>query len=62
MIPKLTVFQREKLRKMIENDAVEFAIGRVENDEIDKINILNASFKSMHFALSDLNTFLITYS
>ncbi|MBK6563845.1 MAG: ribonuclease HII [Saprospiraceae bacterium] len=54
---KLTVFQREKLRKMIENDAVEFAIGRVENDEIDKINILNASFKSMHFALSDLNTF-----
>ncbi len=54
---KLTALQREKLRKMIECDAVEYSIGRVENDEIDKINILNASFKSMHLALSKLNAF-----
>ncbi len=45
---------RYKLRKVIEKKAIAFAVGVVDNDEIDSINILNASFKAMHFALEKL--------
>jgi ribonuclease HII len=45
---------RYKLRKVIEKKAVAFAVGIVDNDEIDSINILNASFKAMHLALDKL--------
>ncbi|HEY0433628.1 MAG TPA: ribonuclease HII [Chitinophagaceae bacterium] len=45
---------RYKLRKVIEKKAVAFAVGIVDNDEIDHINILNASFKAMHLALDQL--------
>jgi ribonuclease HII len=45
---------RYKLRKVIEKRAVAFAVGIVDNDEIDSINILNASFKAMHLALDKL--------
>ncbi len=45
---------RYKLRKVIERKAVAFAVGVVDNDEIDHINILNASFKAMHLALDQL--------
>ena len=45
---------RYKLRRYIEKKAVSFAVGVVDNDEIDSINILNASFKAMHLALDQL--------
>jgi ribonuclease HII len=45
---------RYKLRKVIEKKAVAFAVGTVDNEEIDLINILNASFKAMHLALDKL--------
>jgi len=45
---------RYKLRKVIEKKAIAFAVGVVDNDEIDTINILNASFKAMHLALEKL--------
>lgn len=46
---------RYKLRKVIEKKAIAFAVGIVDNDEIDSINILNASFKAMHLALEQLH-------
>jgi ribonuclease HII len=45
---------RYKLRKVIEKKAIAFAVGMVDNDEIDSINILNASFKAMHLALEKM--------
>src|SRR5439155_6027941 len=45
---------RYTLRKVIEKKAIAFAVGIVDNDEIDSINILNASFKAMHLALEQL--------
>jgi ribonuclease HII len=45
---------RYKLRKVIEKKAIAYAVGVVDNDEIDSINILNASFKAMHLALEKL--------
>ena len=45
---------RYKLRRVIEKKAIAFAVGVVDNDEIDSINILNASFKAMHLALEKL--------
>ncbi|MEO7523545.1 MAG: ribonuclease HII [Ferruginibacter sp.] len=47
--------QRDELRPVIEKEAISFAVGSVDNDEIDSINILQASFKAMHLALDKLN-------
>ncbi len=46
---------RDELRKIIENEAIDFAVAKVEAEEIDKINILKASFKAMHLAIAQLN-------
>lgn len=46
---------REILRKIIEENAVSFAVGSVANDEIDRSNILRASFKAMHLAIEKLD-------
>lgn len=51
---KLTARQREQLRAVVERDAVAWAVGIVEPEEIDKINILNASILAMHRALDRL--------
>lgn len=51
---KLTEKKRFELRPVIENEALAWAIGIVDNNEIDKINILNASFLAMHRALDKL--------
>ena len=48
---KLTDKKRKALREQIERDAVSWAVGIVTPDEIDKINILNASILAMHRAL-----------
>ena len=51
---KLTEKQRYALRTQIETDALAWAVGEVTADEIDKINILNASILAMHRALDGL--------
>ena len=51
---KLTDKKRKALREQIERDAVAWAVGIVTPEEIDKINILNASFLAMHRALDQL--------
>ena len=45
---------RNELRLFIEKKAVAFAVAKVDNDEIDRINILKASFKAMHLAIDQL--------
>jgi ribonuclease HII len=52
---KLNEKTRYSLREVIINQAVAWAVGRVDAFEIDQINILNASFKAMHMALESLN-------
>ena len=51
---KLTDSQRYALRPMIETQALCFAFAHIFQDEIDEINILNASIKAMHLALDKL--------
>ncbi len=46
---------RELLRPIIEEHALAFAVAFVSPKEIDKINILKASFKAMHLAINQLN-------
>ena len=51
---QLTEKKRYLLREVIERDAVAWAVGIVTPEEIDKINILNASILAMHRALDQL--------
>ena len=51
---QLTDRRRKQLREVIERDAVAWAVGVVSPDEIDKMNILNASILAMHRALDQL--------
>lgn len=46
--------EREELRYHIQKDALAWAVAEVDHEEIDRINILNASFKAMHLALEKL--------
>ena len=48
--------KRDLLRPIIEKEAIAWAVGVVSPAEIDKINILNASFLSMHRAIDKLKT------
>lgn len=52
---QMTVKEREILRPVIEKESIAFAVASVCNEEIDSINILQASFKAMHLALDKLN-------
>lgn len=51
---QLTEHRRYELRTVIERDALAWAVGIVTPDEIDRINILNASILAMHRALDGL--------
>ena len=51
---QLTEKRRYELREIIQCDAVAWAVGIVTPEEIDKINILNASILAMHRALDQL--------
>lgn len=51
---QLTAKKRYALRDQIERDALAWAVGVVSSDEIDEINILNASILAMHRALDQL--------
>lgn len=53
---KLTEKQRDKLRIIIEKEAIAWAVASLTPKEIDKINILNASFQAMHRAIDKLAT------
>jgi ribonuclease HII len=52
---QLTRVERDALRHDIERDALAWAVAEVDHQEIDRINILNASFKAMHMALDQLS-------
>lgn len=52
---KLTAKQRSNLRQTIEQEALAWAVAFVDNNEIDEINILNASFLAMNKAIEMLS-------
>ena len=47
---------RDLLRPVIEKESIAFAVASVCNNDIDRINILQASFKAMHLAIAQLST------
>ncbi len=51
---KLSHQQRHELRQIIEKEAISYAVSFVDHQEIDQINILNASFTAMHRAVDAL--------
>lgn len=51
---QLTEEQRMQLRPVVEEQALAWAVAFVDNHEIDRINILKASFKAMHMAIEQL--------
>lgn len=51
---QLTEKERDTLRPVIEKESICFSVASVDNDEIDRINILQASIKAMHIALDNL--------
>ncbi|HEY5463107.1 MAG TPA: ribonuclease HII [Hanamia sp.] len=53
---ELTREERNLLRPIIENECISFSVASVSNLEIDRINILQASFKAMHLALNKLKS------
>ena len=52
---KLNDVQRFALRPLIEKQALSWAVSHIYQEEIDEINILNASIKAMHLAIAQLN-------
>lgn len=53
---QLSEVTRFALRPVIEQEAICFAVAQVDHQEIDVINILNASIKAMHLAIDQLST------
>lgn len=53
---QLSEEQRDLLRPVIERESIAFAVAAVDNIEIDKINILQASFAAMHRSIEQLHT------
>jgi ribonuclease HII len=53
---QLSEKNRYLLRPIIEKEAIAWAVAQVDPKEIDKINILNASFLAMHRAVDQLKT------
>jgi len=52
---KLTAGRRNTMRRLIESEAIAWAVASVDPGEIDAINILNASFLAMHRAIEKLD-------
>ena len=52
---QLTEAQREKLRPLIEKQAIAWAVAHATVEEIDRVNILNASILAMHRAIEGLS-------
>lgn len=53
---KLNSVNRFTLREIIQKKAICFSVTHVDMQEIDRINILNASIRAMHFCIEKLNT------
>jgi ribonuclease HII len=53
---QVTAKNRNELKSIIETESIAYAVASIDNNEIDKINILKASFKAMHLALNKLKT------
>ena len=53
---QLSAEQRNQLRPIIERESIAYSVASVCNKEIDRVNILQASFKAMHLALNKLKT------
>ncbi len=51
---QVTEEHRAQLRPIIENQALAWAVIKIDHDEIDRINILKASMKGMHMAIDQL--------
>ena len=51
---QLSAVQRNELRPLIEEKAISYGVAMIDHEEIDRINILQASFKAMHLALDKL--------
>jgi ribonuclease HII len=51
---QLTAYQRDYLRPLIEVQAISFGVAHIFENEIDHINILNASIKAMHLSIDNL--------
>lgn len=51
---KLTAAQRDLLRPIIEKESIAFAVAAVDNNTIDQVNILQASYLAMHLAIDQL--------
>lgn len=47
--------QRDLLRPIIEKESIAFAVSKISNNEIDNINILQASYKAMHQSIDQLS-------
>ena len=52
---QMTERQRDKLRPIIEQEAIAWAVAEITAERIDEINILNASFEGMSLAVTQLN-------
>lgn len=52
---QLSKEEREHIRPVIEKESLAYSVASVNNNEIDRINILQASFKAMHLALNKLS-------
>ena len=52
---QLTKIQREQIAEKLKQRCLAYAVGQVEAEEIDEINILQASIKAMHIAVQALN-------
>ncbi len=53
---KMNARQREEVAAIIKESAISWAVGMASAEEIDRINILNASFLAMHRAIEQLQT------
>ena len=51
---KLSEKKRLELKSIIEKESIDFAIFSIDSSTIDKINILNSTYKAMHGALNNL--------
>ena len=52
---KLSGKRRDAIAAFIKENAVAYAVAMVDNHEIDRVNILNATYKAMHLALDDID-------
>ncbi len=52
---QLTEKQRNELRPIIEENAISYGIGIIDNHTIDEVNILQATYLAMHQAIDKLN-------